>query len=75
MPPPMKQPAHLNRHRLNTSLAIAHGCFRRITRENYKDTHLKMKRKFGIADTRFGASATAFPPLKLQQKMACSWDK
>jgi hypothetical protein len=31
MPPPMKQPAHLNRHQLNTSLAIAHGCFKRIT--------------------------------------------
>jgi len=28
--------------------------------------------KIGFADTRFGGSATAFPPLKIQQKMAYS---
>ena len=29
----------------------------------------------GFADTRFSGSATTFPPLKFQLKMACSWGK
>jgi hypothetical protein len=34
------------------------------------DTHRKRARKFGIADTRFGGSVTAFQPIKFQQKIA-----
>jgi hypothetical protein len=38
-------------------------------------THRKRTIKFGIADIRFGGCATAFPPLKFQQKMVYSWGK
>jgi len=33
-------------------------------------SHRKRVRKLGFADTRFGGSANAFPPLKFQQKKA-----
>jgi hypothetical protein len=37
---------------------------------NKEDTHRKRTRQIGFADTRFGGSATALPPLKFQHKKA-----
>jgi hypothetical protein len=35
-------------------------------KKNKEDTHRKRARQIGFADTRFGGSATALPPLKFQ---------